>query len=235
MRGQGHWAEGVPEETLTRAQAQQVLRRLFRMLRPYRASMVLVTVMLVGQVGALLAGPALVGRGIDAIKPGHHNRSQLDHAVLLYLVLAFLALVMGRLVIRLIARMGESFLRGLRMRVFQHLMTLSMDFFETSQTGRLVARMTSDIDALSELLAQGLVLLVQNVLIFVGAVIAIFLLSWELALVVLVIVPPVYFASRWFRKVSNKAYLEVRDSIATNMSTLQEGLEGIRVVQAYGR
>ncbi|MDQ1534949.1 MAG: ATP-binding cassette, subfamily bacterial, partial [Actinomycetota bacterium] len=125
MRGQGHWAEGVPEETLTRAQAQQVLRRLFRMLRPYRASMVLVTMMLVGQVGALLAGPALVGRGIDAIKPGHHNRSQLDHAVLLYLVLAFLALVMGRLVIRLIARMGESFLRGLRMRVFQHLMTLS--------------------------------------------------------------------------------------------------------------
>ena len=235
MRGQGHWAEGVPEETLTRTQAQQVLRRLFRMLRPYRASMVLVTVMLVGQVGALLAGPALVGRGIDAIKPGSHNRSQLDHAVLLYLVLAFLALVMGRLVIRLIARMGESFLRGLRMRVFQHLMTLSMDFFETSQTGRLVARMTSDIDALSELLAQGLVLLVQNVLIFIGAVIAIFLLSWELALVVLVIVPPVYFASRWFRHVSNKAYLEVRDSIATNMSTLQEGLEGIRVVQAYGR
>ena len=104
--------------------------------------------------------------------------------------------------------MGESFLRGLRMRVFQHLMTLSMDFFETSKTGRLVARMTSDIDALSELLAQGLVLLVQNVLIFVGAVIAIFLLSWELALVVLVIVPPVYFASRWFRRVSNKAYPE---------------------------
>ena len=121
------------------------------------------------------------------------------------------------------------------MRVFQHLMTLSMDFFETEKTGRLVARMTSDIDALDELLAQGLVLLVQNVLIFAGALVAIFWLSWELALVVTVIVPPVYFASRWFRRVSNQAYLEVRDSIAANMSTLQEGLEGIRVVQAYGR
>jgi ATP-binding cassette, subfamily B, bacterial len=233
MRGQGHWAEGVPEETLTRAQAQQVLRRLFRMLRPYWGSMALVTLMLVGQVGALLGGPALVGHGIDAIR--HRDRTTLDRSALLYLLLAFVALVMGRLVIRLIARMGESFLRGLRMRVFQHLMTLSMDFFETEKTGRLVARMTSDIDALSELLAMGLVLLVQNVLIFLGAVLAIFWLSWELALVVVVIVPPVYIASRWFRKVSNKAYLEVRDSIATNMSTLQEGLEGIRVVQAYGR
>jgi ATP-binding cassette, subfamily B, bacterial len=233
VRGQGHWAEGVPEETLTREQAQQVLRRLFRMLRPYWGAIALVTLMLVGQVGALLGGPALVGHGIDAIH--HHDRTELDRSAFLYLFLAFVALVMGRLVIRLIARIGESFLRGLRMRVFRHLMTLSMDFFETEKTGRLVARMTSDIDALDELLAQGLVLLVQNVLIFLGALVAIFWLSWELALVVTVIVPPVYIASRWFRTVSNKAYLEVRDSIATNMSTLQEGLEGIRVVQAYGR
>jgi len=233
MRGQGHWADGVPEETLSRAEAQQVLRRLLRMLRPYWAAMALVAVMLVGQVGALLGGPALVARGIDAIKA--HDRSKLDQSVVAYLVLAFLALVMGRLVIRSIARMGESFLRGLRMQVFRHLMSLSMNFFETEKTGRLVARMTSDIDALDELLAQGLVLLVQNVLIFLGALVAIFIMSWELALFVTVIVPPVYFASRWFRRVSNRAYLDVRDSIATNMSTLQEGLEGIRVVQAYGR
>ncbi|HEY1737141.1 MAG TPA: ABC transporter ATP-binding protein, partial [Acidimicrobiia bacterium] len=83
--------------------------------------------------------------------------------------------------------------------------------------------------------SQGLQLMVQNVLLFFGAVLAIFLLSWELALAVFVIVPPVYMASRWFRRVSNVAYREVRDSIATNMSTLQEGLEGIRVVQAYAR
>jgi ATP-binding cassette subfamily B protein len=233
VRGQGHWAEGVPEETLTREQAQQVLRRLLRMLRPYRGAIAVVSVMLVGQVGALLGGPALVGHGIDAIRNG--DRRTLDRSVQFYLLLALVGFVMGRLVIRLIARIGESFLRGLRIRVFKHLMSLSMDFFEKEKTGRLVARMTSDIDALSEMLAQGLVLLVQNALIFAGAVIAIFLLSWQLALVVVVIVPPVYIASRWFRNVSNKAYLEVRDSIATNMSTLQEGLEGIRVVQAFGR
>ncbi len=233
MRGQGHWADAVPDETLSLTEAQQVLRRLYRMLRPYRGAIILTVVMLVGQVGALLGGPALVGRGVDAIH--HHHVHELDVAALAYLALAFLALVMGRFVIRLVAKTGESFLRGLRMQVFQHLMSLSMNFFENEKTGRLVARMTSDIDALDELLAQGLVLLVQNVLIFLGALVAIFLLSWELALVVSVIVPPVYVASRWFRRVSNQAYLDVRDSIATNMSTLQEGLEGIRVVQAYGR
>ncbi len=233
MRGQGHWADGVPEEKLTREEAQRVLRRLFRMLRPWHWQIVLAVVLIVGQVGALLAGPWLVGAGIDAM--ARHDRHGLDTAVRIYLVLALVGFVLGRSVIRLIARIGESFLRGLRVHVFRHLMSLSMDFFETEQTGRLVARMTSDIDALDELLQQGLVLLVQNVLIFLGALVAVFLRSWELALVVTVIVPPVYFASRWFRRVSNAAYLDVRDSIATNMTTLQEGLEGVRVVQAFGR
>src|SRR5258708_21582272 len=95
--------------------------------------------------------------------------------------------------------------------------------------------MARDRAAVGGLVAGGLVLRVQKVVFLGGGLVAIFWLSWELALVVAVIVPPVYFASRWFRRVSNKAYLEVRDSIATNMSTLQEGLERIRVVQAYGR
>jgi ATP-binding cassette subfamily B protein len=95
--------------------------------------------------------------------------------------------------------------------------------------------MTSDVDALQELISQGLVLFVMNMFLFVGAVVAILLISWQLALGVLIIVPPVVFASRWFRNVSNKAYLEVRDRISTNLSTLQESLEGVRVVQAFGR
>jgi len=95
--------------------------------------------------------------------------------------------------------------------------------------------MTSDIDAMQELVSQGLVLFVQNVFVFVGAVVIVLVISWQLAVGILVIVPPVYFGSRWFRRVSNKAYLEVRDRISTNLSTLQEGLEGVRVVQAFGR
>ncbi len=114
-------------------------------------------------------------------------------------------------------------------------MGLPMDFYEREKTGRLVSRMTSDIDALQELISQGLVMFIQNILIFFGALVVIFILSWQLALCTLVIVPPLIFASRWFRRESNRAYLEVRESIGQNLATLQEGLEGVRVVQAFGR
>ena len=234
MRGGGAWIESVPTEHLNRHDASKLLRRLSVMLRPFYAKVVVASVLLVCQVGALLAGPSLVRYGIDS-GLRKHNGDAIDRAAIAYFVLAIVGLVLGRAVTLLISRIGESFLRSLRASLFRHLMSLSMGFFEREQTGRLVARMTSDIDALQELISQGLVLLVQNVLLFVGAVIVIFVMSWQLALAVLVIVPPVYWSSRWFRNVSNVAYLEVRDRISTNMSTLQESLEGVRVVQAFAR
>jgi ATP-binding cassette subfamily B protein len=234
MRGHGHWSETVPEETLTRDDAERVIRRLVGMLRPQRWQVAAAVAVLVAQVGTLLAGPWLVKHGIDAgLREGDAGALNLSAA--LYLLMALLGLVLGRAAILLVARVGEAFLRGLRNRLFRHLMSLSLDYFEKEKTGRVVARMTSDIDSLQELISQGIVLFVQNVLLFAGAVVVISVMSWQLALGVLVLVPPVYFASRWFRRVSNKAYLEVRDRIATNLSTLQESLEGVRVVQAFGR
>ncbi len=234
MRGQGHWADGVPDQELTRDDARRVMRRLWPLLTPWRGQIRNAALVIVVQVAALVAGPTLVKYGIDeGIR--RRDAGALNAAVLGYLGLAFAGLVLGRAVTRMVARLGESFLRWLRGHVFRHLMNLSMDFFEREKTGRLVSRMTSDIDALQELVSQGLVLMVQNVLLFVGTAIVILLISWELALVTLALVPPVYFASRWFRRVSNTAYLEVRDRISTNMSTLQESLEGIRVVQAFAR
>ncbi|HET9730699.1 MAG TPA: ABC transporter ATP-binding protein [Acidimicrobiia bacterium] len=230
----GWWGDNVPEETLSRHEAQRVLRRLFAMLRPQARAIAGSTIVFMAQAGALLAGPALVKHGIDAgLLKG--DGGALDLAVVLYLVMAFVGLVLGWAGIVLVARIGEGFLRDLRTRLFAHLMRLSLDYFESEKAGKIVARMTSDIDALQELISQGLVLFVMNVFLFCGAIVVLLLLSWQLALGVLVIVPPVYFASRWFRRVSNKAYLDVRDRISTNLSTLQESLEGVRVVQAFGR
>jgi len=230
----GYWGDAVVEETLSREEAAHVLRRLFRMLRPDTRAIVIAVFVLIGQAAALLAGPALVAYGIDhGIRK--HDPAALNRAVVVYLAMAFLGYVLGRAAINLVAKIGEGFLRRMRNRLFGHLMSLSLDYFETEKTGKIIARMTSDIDAMQELISQGLVLFVQNIFLFAGAVIVILVMSWELALGVLVIVPPVFFASRWFRRVSNKAYLDVRDSISTNLSTLQEGLEGVRVVQAFGR
>ncbi len=233
----GGWVESGPlddEDKLNRDQARSVLRRLWRLLGPYRSAVYVASIVLVAQTACLLAGPWLVRYGVDAGLMDK-NASALNRASIAYLVVALIGLVLGRAVIWMVSKTGEQFLRYLRARVFKHLIGLSMGFFEREKTGRLVARMTSDIDALQELIAQGLVMFVQNILIFVGAIVVIFFMSWQLALAVLVIVPPVVFASRWFRRESNRAYLEVRESIGTNMATLQEGLEGVRVVQAFGR
>ncbi len=231
----GGWIDTSPvEHKLSRDEARGVMRRLMRLLRPYRRAIVLATALLVAQTACLLAGPALVKHGIDA-GLRRHDVGALNVSAVLYLAVALLALYLGRLVILKVARVGETFLRDLRGRVFRHLVSLGMDFFEREKTGRLVSRMTSDIDALQELVSQGLVMFVQNGLIFVGAVIAVFVLSPVLAACILIIVPPVAIASRWFRRESNRAYLEVRERIGQNLATLQEGLAGVRVVQAFAR
>lgn len=234
----GFWSDFIPEETLSRKEAQQVMRRLFRMLKPQRWAIVVAALVLMGQAAALLAGPAIIGYAVDKGLPHGDfdgDVGALNLAVGVYFAMAVLGFFLGKAAILLVAKIGETFLRNLRNHVFNHLTKLSLDFFESEKTGRIVSRMTSDIDALQELISQGLVLFVMNLFLFVGAVIALLLLSWQLALGVLIIVPPVVIASRWFRRVSNQAYLEVRDRISTNLSTLQENLEGVRVVQAFGR
>jgi ATP-binding cassette, subfamily B, bacterial len=232
--GGGPFGQHAIEQTLSRHDATRVLRRLIQVLRPYRARILVAVLLLIGQTSCLLAGPALVRFGIDnGLRDD--NAGALNMAALLYLFAAIAGLFFGRAVIKMVARVGEAFLRDLRSSVFRHLMSLGMDFFEREKTGKLVARMTSDMDALQELVQMGLVMFVQNGLLFVGAILVIFLMSWQLALCVLVVVPPVIIASRWFRRASNKAYLLVRDRIGQNLSTLQEGLAGVRVVQAFAR
>ncbi|MGH9012426.1 MAG: ABC transporter ATP-binding protein [Acidimicrobiia bacterium] len=235
MRGGGGPFQPRPvDERLSRHDARKVLRRLAVLLRPYRGAIALSTVTLVAQTACLLAGPALVRHGIDnGLRVG--DSAVLNRAALFYLGIAIAGAFLGRAVILMVADVGETFLRDLRERVFRHLLSLGLDFFEREQTGRLVARMTSDIEALQELVSIGLVMFVQNALIFVGAIVVIFSMNWKLALCTLVVVPPVMIASRWFRRASNRAYLTVRDRIGQNLATLQEGLAGVRVVQAFAR
>src|SRR5262245_41353340 len=166
----GWWGDNVPEETLSRDEATRVVRRLVRMLRPQRALIAVSTLVVMAQAATLLAGPLLVKHGIDAGLPSHANphgdAGALNLTVAIYLVVACVGFVLGRAAIILVARVGERFLQQLRELLFGHMMTLSLDYFETEKTGKIVARMTSDIDAIQELVSQGLVLFVQNVFVF---------------------------------------------------------------------
>jgi ATP-binding cassette subfamily B protein len=227
-------ADDPQVERVDRAEAREIASRLRVMLRPHRRQVIGALLLLTGQTACLLAGPALVRYGIDHGITGN-DTDALNVAGATFVVVAIAGYFFARAAIKLVARIGETFLRDLRERVFAHLMGLGLGYFETEQTGRLVARMTSDVDALQELVQIGLTAIVQNGLLFVGALIVIFVMSWQLALVMTFVVPPIYFATRWFQRESSRAYLEVRERIGNNMANLQEGLAGVRVVQAFGR
>jgi ATP-binding cassette subfamily B protein len=229
----GWMRQGVTEEDkLSRGEAGQVLRRAFRMIRPYRRWVIAAVVVMMGSTAAILAGPQLVRYGIDK---GRHHAWAVDRAAGGYLIVAVIALVLSRAQIILISRVGESFLRDLRVRIFNHIQAMSMGFFDREQTGRLVSRMTSDIDSLQDLIQQGLVLFVTNGLLVVFTIVVMAVTSPLLAAIAFAALPLVIVGSVWFQRVSNRAYLDVRDRISQTLTTLQEGLSGVRVIQAFGQ
>lgn len=134
-----------------------------------------------------------------------------------------------------INRAGENFLRDLRKKVFSHLLDLSMPFYDREKAGVVVSRMTSDVDSLQELVQLGLLQLTASVLLIVGSVVVLTVVSPQLLLLCLIPVPFVVWASVKFQRDSNRAYLTVRDRIGLTLSSLQEGISGVRVIQAYGR
>jgi len=221
-------------DRLDAAQAGQLVRRAARMLRPHRRAMVVAMVMVVIWTSTTLAGPYLVGyaidHGINAGDPG-----TLNLAVAGYVVVAVLSYISYRLQIVLISRVGEGFLRDLRLRVFDHLQRLSMPFFDREKAGVIVSRMTSDVDSLQELVQVGLMMFVANGLLLVVSVVVLAVASWKLFLLCALCLPAVVLASIKFQRDSNRAYLDVRDGIGSTLSQLQEGLAGVRVVQAFGR
>jgi ATP-binding cassette subfamily B protein len=230
------WMQGgvSEEDRLDRAEAGRVIRRTVRMLRPQRRRVAVAMVTVILWTGTVLAGPYLVKFGIDkgitARDPG-----KLNLAVALYMVVAVLAYVSYRQQIRLISLVGEGFLRSLRIRVFDHLQRLSMPFYDRSKAGVLVSRMTSDVDSLSELVQMGLTMFVSNALLLAVSLVVLTTVSWQLMLVCSLALPPVILASIKFQRDSNVAYLDVRDRIGNTLSHLQEGIAGVRVVQAFAR
>jgi len=223
-----------PDDRIDAREARKVVRRALPMLRPYRRDVIVGAVLVVVWTLTILAGPLLVKRGIDqGINQG--DLGALDAAVVAYVLVAVLSYIVYRAQIVVVSRSGEGFLRDLRVRVFDHLQRLSMPFYDREKAGVLVSRMTSDVDSMAELVQFGLLQLLMNVLLLVLSIVVLALVSWQLLLVCLIALPFVVLASIKFERDSNAAYLAVRDRIGSTLSRLQEGLAGVRVVQAYGR
>lgn len=223
-----------PVDRLDRRQAGRVLGRAAQMLGPYRREVVGASALVVVSTAAVLAGPLLLRYGIDhGIRPG--DGQVLDRAVVAYAAVAVVAYLAARMQVLLVSRAGEGFLRDLRVRVFDHLLRLSMPFYDREKAGVVVSRMTSDVDSLQELVQMGLIQLVSSCLLIVGSLVVLAAVSPTLLAMCLVPLPVVVAASVRFQRESNDAYLTVRDRIGLTLSALQEGISGVRVIQAYGR
>jgi ABC-type multidrug transport system fused ATPase/permease subunit len=173
----------------------------------------------------------------DAIDHGMraHDQKRLGLDVLLYLAVNGLAWVMQTSLVRGLARIGQDVVLGLRRDLFDHLTTLSLRYFSQQKAGWIIARLTSDVDALSDVLSQGLTTLVVNTLTLLAAIVGLFVLDWRLGLVALVILPPTLVLTRWFQVKSHAAFLRVRETISGMTAQIAESVSGMAVIQAFSR
>jgi ATP-binding cassette subfamily B protein len=222
------------ERRLGVAEGGRVLRRTLAMLAPQRLAAVGALATMVAATVCQLAGPALFGYGIDhGLRV--HSMAVVGWSAGAYLAVSLAAVVLGRAQILLVTRVGERFLYDLRVRVFDHILAMSMEFFDGERTGRLVSRMTADINALEDLVQQGLLIFVTNLILILVAVVVLVVQSAVMFALCLVSTPVLWLRSRRFKADSDVAYLEVRDRISQTLTALQEGITGVRVIQAFGR
>ena len=231
MHGMGAISEA---DKLDAEEAKKVLRRAARMALPFKKTILGALFFTAISTFGVVMGPVILGWAIDnGITPG--DRTVLRNAVIFFVVLTVFSYLAARQQYILINRAGEGFLQSLRIRVFDHIQKQSLSFFDRNKSGVLVARMTADIESMGELVQWGLLQFVAAILLVLFALILTFVMSWQLALVGLLVMPIIIVASRKFQRDSNAAYLDVRENIGQNLSTLQEGIAGVRVIQAYAR
>jgi ATP-binding cassette subfamily B protein len=222
------------DQKLDRSQTRVVLIRSIKMAGEFRRTAALAMFYVVITVLCALAGPVLVRHGIDS-GINAKDASVLNMTVIAYLVVVAVAYVIGRLQYVALNSAGEGFLRLLRIRVFTQMQRQSMAFFDREKAGVLVARMTADVESMSELVQWGLMQFLSSFLLLFFAFFLLLSMSWQLTLISLIVFPFLIAASVKFQRDSSRAYLEVREKVGANLSALQEGITGVRVIQAYAR
>jgi ABC-type multidrug transport system fused ATPase/permease subunit len=215
-------------------QTRRRLAILVRLARPYRARTGLALLTLVAYTLVALLPPYLAKLAVDrGIRP--HDLHALTVIVAIFLASGVAAFVLSGAQTYFTGWVGERALADLRTQLFTHLQRLSLGFYERNRTGAIVSRITNDVDALDQLVTDGISSLVQNTLVLGGTAVVLFLLDWRLALATLTVVPLMAGATAWFRSRSNRAYRSVRERLGLVTATLAEDISGMRVVQSFTR
>jgi len=182
--------------------------------------------------GVRMIGPQLISRGIDNGVMQYDYEYLLIQCLFYFLTLVVLYFVTSKALLT-IGLVGESYVKSIREKLFRHMSSLDINYFEKNKTGVLVARMTSDMQSLNEFAREGASSILTSLLTIFGATIAVFLVDVQLSLLSFLILPLLGIATRIFRNHADKTYWSVREWIGQVLSSLQEGISGVRIIQAY--
>jgi ABC-type multidrug transport system fused ATPase/permease subunit len=210
------------------------LATLARLTRPYKVRTALSIFSLLAATATALAPPFLAKYAVDdGIR--RHDLAKLWWIVGAFVLAGLLNWVMSYVQTYLTGWVGERILADLRVGLFRHLQRLSLGFYERTRAGVIISRLTNDVEAIDQLVTDGVTSLVQNTLTLLGTAILLFVLDWRLALATLAVIPLMAVATVIFRIRSTRAYRAVRERLGLLTATLAEDIAGMRVVQAFTR
>lgn len=222
------------EEQLGRAYDHHLMRRLLAYLKPYKFQVALAVIVTLADSLVQLSFPYLTKEAIDnGIR--HRDLVMLDHIAVLYLVALLCGFVLGYLQSQLMQTVGQHIMLDLRTSLFRHLQKLPVSFYDRNPIGRLMTRVTNDVDVLNELFTAGVVALFGDIFTLIGIVIAMAHLNVELLAVTFSVLPIIFLVTLIFRSKVRAAFRDVRTRLARLNSFLNENLSGMSTVQMLGR
>ncbi len=222
------------DDILGKAYDRKLMRRLLVYTRPYRGLMYGAFALLCVEGAIQVVGPLLTRQVIDVAVPRHDMRIVVVSTVLFFFaLLAEFALSYTQT--WLTSLLGQRVMRDIRMQIFEHLQRLSVAFFDRNPAGRLITRVTSDVETLNELFTAGVVSGLGDLFTLVAISVAMLILDWRLALASFAVIPFVVMVSGLFRKGVRETYRDIRVRLARINSFLQERLTGMRIVQLFGQ
>jgi ATP-binding cassette subfamily B protein len=220
------------EEVLGKAYDSVLMRRLLWYLRPYLRYVALALTAIIGNAGLQLAQPYLMKVAIDQhIATG--TLAGLDRIAVLFLAILLCSFSLEFLQTWLLQLTGQRIMFDLRMQIYEHLQRLDVGFYDRNPVGRLMTRVTTDVDVLNDMFTAGVVSIFGDIFMLIGITIVLFVMDWRLALVALAVIPLIAMVTQWFRHNARESYRTVRTLIARINAFLQEHITGMSTVQLF--
>lgn len=226
--------ENEQEEILGKAYDARLMKRLIRYLKPYRKWVIIAIILTIGVAMLSTVRPYLTKIAIDNYII-NKDAVGLRNIILILLATLIFQGVLQYIMTYLTQWIGQKTIMDLRMELFRHIQKLSMSFFDRNPVGRLVTRLTNDIEVLNEMFSSGIVMVFADIFIISGILFFMFSLSWQLTLIALSVVIPLIYVTVIFRKKVRKSFRDVRFYLAKMNAFLQEHISGIMIVKIFSK